>query len=85
MPIYLSVTLKTGFPAGVVVKNPPANAGDMRDTSLMSGWGRSPGEGNGNPLQLSLPGKSHGQRGLVGCGLQGHKELGTTEQLMLHN
>ena len=36
-----------GFPGDSVVKNPPANAGD---TSLISGLGRSPGEGNGNPL-----------------------------------
>ena len=33
-----------------VVKNPPANAGDM---DLIPGLGRSPGEGNGNPLQYS--------------------------------
>ena len=36
-----------GFPGGSVVKNPPANAGDM---SWIPGLGRSPGEGNGNPL-----------------------------------
>ena len=36
-----------------MVKNPPANAGDM---SLISGSGISPGEGNGNPLQYSCPG-----------------------------
>jgi len=36
-----------------VVKNPPANAGDAADVSLMPGLGRSPGGGNGNPLQYS--------------------------------
>ena len=36
----------------LVVKNPPANAGDLGDTSLIPGWGRSLGGGNGNPLQL---------------------------------
>ena len=36
-----------------VVKNPPANAGDVRDAGSIPGWGRSPGEGNGNPLQYS--------------------------------
>ena len=36
-----------GFPGGSVVKNPPANA---RDTGSFFGSGRSPGEGNGNPL-----------------------------------
>ena len=37
----------------LVVKNPPASAGDTKDASLISGSGRSPGEGNGNPLQYS--------------------------------
>ena len=41
------------FPGGTVVKNLPANAGDLRDVGLISGLGRSPGEGNGNPLQYS--------------------------------
>ena len=36
-----------------LVKNLPANAGDSRDSSLIPGSGRSPGEGNGNPLQCS--------------------------------
>ena len=39
-----------GFPGGSAVKNPPASAGDA---SLIPGSGRSPGEGNGNPLQYS--------------------------------
>ena len=37
----------------LVIKNPPASAGDVRDVSLIPGSGRSPGEGNGNPLQDS--------------------------------
>ena len=36
-----------------MVKNPPANAGDIRDTGSIPGSGRSPGEGHGNPLQYS--------------------------------
>ena len=36
-----------------VVKNLPANAGDARDTGSIPGLGRSPGEGNGNPLRYS--------------------------------
>ena len=36
-----------------VVKNLPANAGDIRDTGSVLELGRSPGEGNGNPLQYS--------------------------------
>ena len=37
----------------LVVKNPPANAGDIRDAGSIPGWGRPPGEGNGNLLQYS--------------------------------
>ena len=47
-----------GFPGGTVVKNQPANAGDARDTGSIPGWGRSPGGGNGNPLQYSCLGNS---------------------------
>ena len=36
-----------------VVKNPAASAGDIRDMSLIPGPGRSPGVGNGNPLQYA--------------------------------
>ena len=37
----------------LVVKNPPASAGDRRDTGSIPGLGRSPGEGHDNPLQYS--------------------------------
>ena len=40
-----------GFPGGSVVKNLPANVGDV---GLIPGWGRSPGEGNGNPTHSSI-------------------------------
>ena len=36
-----------------MVKNPPANAGDVRDTGLIPGSGRSPGEEHGNTFQYS--------------------------------
>ena len=42
-----------GFPGGSMIKNPPANAGDVRDMGSISGLERSPREGNGNPLQYS--------------------------------
>ena len=42
-----------GFPGGSVVKNPPANAWDAGDESLIPGLWRSLGEGKGNPLQYS--------------------------------
>ena len=41
------------LPGGSVVKNLPANAGDARDAGSTPGSGRSPGIGNGNPLQYS--------------------------------
>ena len=36
-----------------MVKNSPANAGDIRDAGLIPGLGKSPGGGNGNPLHYS--------------------------------
>ena len=44
-----------GFPGGSVLKNPPANAGDV---GLIPGSERSPGAGNGNPLQYYCLGNS---------------------------
>ena len=50
----LDLLLRKGdFPGGLVVKNLPANAGDL---GLIPGWGRCPGEGNVNPLQYSCLG-----------------------------
>ena len=42
-----------GFPGSSVVKNPLSSAGDTGDVGSIPGSGRSPGEGNGNPLQYS--------------------------------
>ena len=50
------------FPGGPVVKNPPANAGDV---GLIPGSGRSP-ERKWQPTPVCLPGKFHGQRSLAG-------------------
>ena len=63
----------------LVVKNPPAKAGDTRDVGSIPGSGRSPGEGNGNPLQVFLPGEFHGQRSLADYSLGGCKEFDTTK------
>ena len=65
------------FPGGSEVK---ASAYNVGDPSSIPGSGRSPGEGNGNPLQY-LPGESHERRSLVGYSPRGHKELDTTEWL----
>ena len=63
----------------LVVKNLPANAGDVRDAGLIPASGRSPAEGQGNPLQYSCLEKPHGQRSLAGYSPQGHTESETTE------
>ena len=49
-----------------MVKNLPANAGDIRDTGLTPGSGRSPGGRYGDPVQYSCLENPHGQRSLVG-------------------
>ena len=50
----------------LVVKNPPANAGDIRHVGSIPGLGRSAGGGNGNPLQYSCLENPIGQRSLAG-------------------
>ena len=67
----------TGFPGGSDGKESAYSAGDL---GSIPGSGRSR-EGNGNPLQYSWPGESHGQRSLVGCSPRGHKAVDTTEEL----
>ena len=49
--IWLRYSKCQASQVALVVKNPPANAGDLRDASLIPGWGRSPGGRHGNPLQ----------------------------------
>ena len=72
-----------------MVGNLPANVGDTADVDSIPGSGRSPGEGNGNPLQYSCPGKSHGERSLVDYNLWGCKrvrhDLVTKQQLCLRH
>ena len=53
----------------LVVKNPPAIAGDVRDEDLILGFGRSSGRGHGNPLQYSCLENPYGQKSLAGCTL----------------
>jgi len=49
----LSICFMLGFPGGTVVKNPPANSGDVRDMGSIPGSGRFPGGENDTPLQYS--------------------------------
>ena len=74
--------LHMGFPGGSVVKNPPANAGD---TGSIPGLGRSPGGGNGNPLQYSCLGTPM-DRGAWQARVHGvEKEWDATERLNNNN
>ena len=66
-----------GVPGGSVVKNSPVNAGD---TGSVSGSGRPPGEGNGNPLQYYCLGNPS-DTGVWQVIVHGdEKELDTAEQ-----
>ena len=62
-----------------------ASAYNVGDLGPISGLGRSPGEGNGNPLQYSHLEKSHRWRSLVGYSPWGRKELDMTERLHFHS
>ena len=66
-----------GFPSSLAGKESACNAGDL---GWIPGLGRSPGEGNGNPLQYSCLQNPHGQRSLAGYCLWGHQESDMTAQ-----
>ena len=65
----------------LVVKNLPANAGNLRNVDLIPGSGRSTGGGHGNPLHYSCLENPHGQRSLAGYGPWGHKESEMAEAI----
>ena len=60
-----------------MVKNPPVNAENIRDAGSIAGWGRSPGGGNGNPLQYSCL-QNPMDRGAWWASPWNHKELDIT-------
>jgi len=62
------------LPDSKEVKNSPANGRDTRDVDLIPGLGRSPGEGQGIPLQGSYLENPHGQRNLGAIVHGAHKE-----------
>ena len=64
-----------------MVKNLPANAGDVSDTDLIPGLGRYPGEGNGNQLQYSCLENSKDRGAWWAVVHRGRKELEMSEQL----
>ena len=51
--VFLTSVPQGASQVALVVTNPPANAGDLRDEGSIPGSGRSPGEENGNLLQYS--------------------------------
>ena len=74
--------MREGFPGGIVLKNPPANAGYARVAGLIPGLE--------DPLEekmatySTIPGKFHGQRSLAGYSPWGCKELDMTEHIHTH-
>ena len=69
-----------GLPGVLVVKNAPANTGDVRDMGLIPGLGRSLGGGHGNPLQYScLENSMDREKSLAGHSPWGRRELDMTE------
>ena len=62
-----------------MVKNPSANAGDIRDNRLKLWVGKIPWSKAWQSSPIFLPGESHGQRSLVGYGLWSPKESDMTE------
>ena len=71
-PVFL------GFPGGSGSKESVCSVGDL---DSVSGLGRSPGGGHGNPLQYSCLENLHGQRSLAGYSPWGYKELDMTKRL----
>ena len=70
-----AIMIRKGFPGSSVVKNLTAKQETwVQSLGSIPGLGRSPGEGNGYPLQYSGPGEFHGLYSPWGC-----KELDTTE------
>ena len=59
----------------LVVKNPPAHARDTRDARLILGVGKIPWRRKWQLTPVFLPGKSHGQRSLVGYSPWGYKKV----------
>ena len=70
------------FPGGAAIKNPPANAGG---SGSIPGSGRSPGGGNGNPLQYSYLAHPHGPRSRAGGTPTVHGVVKSQIQLSMHS
>ena len=62
-----------------MVKNPPADARDIRDGNSIPWVGKMPWRRAWQPTLVSLPGEAHGQKSLAGYSPRGHKEPDRTE------
>ena len=79
--LEVGIGMLRSFSGGVVVKNPPANAGDARDIPCVR---KIPWRSKWQCNPVFLPGNFHRQRSLAGYSPWGHKELDTTERLSSH-
>ena len=79
MLYYRLLRIGMGSPGGSVVKNMPANTGDIRDVGSIPGSGRSCGGGHGNPLQYSCLENPMDRMSLAGYSPSGHRESDMTE------
>ena len=77
----LGLNITMNFPGGSDIKELACKVGDLGSLPAL---GRSPGEGNGNPLQYSCLENPHGQWSLVNYSLWGRKESDTTEWPRTH-
>ena len=77
--LLLLLTVFMGLPGSSVVRNPSANAGDA--SSIPVSPARCPGEGNGYPTPVFVPGKSHGWRSLLGYSPWAREDPDMTECL----
>ena len=76
---YIPAEETWGFPHASVGKESACNARAAGGADLIPGSRRSPGRGNGKPLQYPCLEKSHRQRSLAGNGPWGHKESDMTD------
>ena len=81
MPHDLGEAFSIASQMALVVKNPSAHAGDIKEVGSNPGLGRSPGGRHGNPLQYPCLENPHGQRSLGGYSSWGGKKSDMTERL----
>ena len=83
MSFHTGRYIARAFWVALVVKNPPASAGDVSAAGSIPGWERSPGGGHGNPLRYSCL-ENPRQEEPGGLHSKGLQESDTTEGLSLH-